>query len=365
MEDQITQIRIPKRVLKLMKEHPNEQSWSNASELTHTSDHQAGITRIRKGKGFQYEMDNAPVKDKEILSRIEGLVIPPAWEHVWISPIANGHLQATGIDQKKRKQYLYHPLWIMYRGQTKFDRLYEFGEILPAIRQQIAKDLSQPGLPKSKVIASIVAIMEQTTIRIGNPFYEKLYGSFGLSTMKNRHVKINGNELRFMFKGKKGIYHDISFKSRRLAKLIQSCKDIPGKELFQYVAEDGTIHSIESGDVNQYIHELTQNHYTSKDFRTWAGSVECIAAIHSLENEENLSKKSMNAIIDKVAEHLGNTRNVCKKYYIHPSILEFFEKDKLFEILNTHSETPPHWDGLKDHEVLLMKLLIHCKSAKG
>ena len=362
MNKVINHIWIPKRILKANgKNLKGGAQRDSITELIHTSDDVEGIHRIRTRTGFRYEIQNKPVKDKNVLMRINSLVLPPAWNEVWICPLPNGHLQATGLDQKNRKQYRYHTIWMEFRGQSKFDRLYEFGGKLTAIRAQVSKDLAQPDLPKSKVISSIVSIMEQTTIRIGNTFYEKLYGSFGLSTFHNRHVSIIGTKLRFMFKGKKGVYHDISLKSRKLARIIQRCKHIPGKELFQYLADDGSIHSVESGDVNRYILDLTQNHFTSKDFRTWAGSVECLEAIRNTQDPEPSSSRRINAVIDQVAARLGNTRTVCRKYYIHPIILKYFEKGKLEHILTTSLEIPDEWSRLTEGEVSLMKLLKSVK----
>lgn len=363
MEAATPKIRIPRRVFKVIQARNDGIPEQKSSQsLVYTSDNSEGIRRIRKGKGFQYEFQGQPLKDKADLKRIRQLVLPPAWEDVWICTHSNGHLQATGVDLKKRKQYRYHTLWMMYRGQTKFDRLLEFGEKLPPLRTQLQKDLAQSDMPKSKVLAAIVAIMEQTTIRIGSVFYEKLYGSFGLSTLQNRHVQIQGNQLRFKFKGKKGIYHDISMKSRKLAKLIQRCKHIPGKELFQYVEKDDTIHNIESGDVNLYIQELCQSQFSSKDFRTWAGSVECIAAFREITLSGDTTKKDINSALDRVASHLGNSRNVCKKYYVHPSILEWVENDRLIDLINHTDNTPDSWVGLNDNEILLMRLLTKCQN---
>src|SRR5437868_6541417 len=216
-------IKLPKRKLKAIVNDP--QKTAGAVNLVHVHDSQDGIRRMRKGKGFFYVFGGKKVNDKSILQRIKALVIPPAWENVWICPLPNGHLQATGSDQKNRKQYKYHPLWNSLRNHTKYYRLLDFGKSLPAIRQQLNKDLALPGLPVEKVLALVVTLMEKTSIRIGNSFYEKLYGSFGLTTLKDKHVVINGTELQFMFKGKKGVEHKISIKSKKLAKLVQQCRD--------------------------------------------------------------------------------------------------------------------------------------------
>ena len=325
------------------------------AQLVYVSDDQPGITRRRKGKGFAYFLDNRLIRDKDTLQRIRMLRIPPAWEHVWICRQANGHLQATGLDKQGRKQYLYHSRWVALRGQTKFFNLYSFGKALPAIREQVSKDLGREGLGINKVMAAIVQIMEQTTIRIGNEFYEKLYGSFGLSTLKNRHVKINGSSIRFVFKGKKGVEHDISMRSRKLAKLIQRCKEIPGKDLLKYVDEEGTVHDVTSGDINAYIRQISGGDFTSKDFRTWAGSVECIRALAEGSNGASKGeiKQQLVEALDKVAFHLGNTRSVCKKHYVHPAIMECYESGGLAGL---SGKTAPD-AALNEYEQMLMCLL--------
>ncbi|MBK7885714.1 MAG: DNA topoisomerase IB [Chitinophagaceae bacterium] len=212
----------------------NPEKSAAVAKLIYIHDSEPGITRLKKGKGFNYLVGNNKLTDNNELKRIKSLVIPPAWENVWICLLANGHLQATGIDVKKRKQYKYHPLWNTLRNHTKFYRLYEFGKILPTIRLQLEKDLSRPGLPLEKVLSVVVSLMERTNIRIGNCFYEKLYGSFGLTTLKDKHVTISGSEVKFLFKGKKGVEHNISIKNKKLAALVKKCWDIPGKELFQW-----------------------------------------------------------------------------------------------------------------------------------
>lgn len=230
-------IKIPRKKVENILHDPAKTA--KAIHLIYVTDNQPGILRIKKGKTFSYIHNEKPVKDQETLQRIKKLVIPPAWENVWICTLENGHLQATGIDIKKRKQYKYHPLWSTLRNHTKFYRLHEFGKVLPAIRLQLEKDLSLPGLPYEKVMAAVVSLLERTNIRVGNNSYEKLYGSYGLSTLKDKHVKIDGASVRFSFKGKKGIHHDVDIRNRRLARIVKACKDIPGQELFQYYNEKG------------------------------------------------------------------------------------------------------------------------------
>lgn len=334
---------------------------AEAVNLIYVNNTQAGIIRQRHGKTFSYLADNKPVKDKEILLRIKSLVIPPAWEDVWICKHDNGHLQATGIDVKKRKQYRYHPLWNTLRNQTKFFRLLEFGKALPEMRLQLEKDISLPGLPLEKVLATVVSLMERTNIRIGNGFYEKLYGSFGLTTLKDKHVHVNGNKISFAFKGKKGVSHDISISSKRLAGIVKKCRDIPGKELFQFMTPEGQHHSIDSGMVNDYIKKIGGGDFTAKDFRTWSGSVQALLAFRELGFSETQteSKKKVVAALDAVSKLLGNTRTVCKKYYVHPIIITLYENKSLKKYIDELDgiEIDDEKTGLTTEEKVLMKIL--------
>lgn len=317
-----------KSTLKKLAQDP--VATAKAIQLVYVSCKDEGIGRVAAGKGFKYIYRNKTVKDKSTLERIRSLVLPPAWRDVWICRIAEGHLQATGVDMRNRKQYRYHPMWNELRNKTKFYRLPELGKQLPSIRKKLEADLSLPGLPKNKVLAALVSLMEKTGMRIGNEFYEKLYGSFGLTTLKDKHAEIKGSELKFCFRGKKGVEHTVSLKSRKLAKIVQHCRDIPGKELFQYIDENGSRQSIDSGMLNAYIRSLAGQDFTAKDFRTWCGTVAALSAI--IENglvEDPDSKKKVIAVLDKVAEQLGNSRTVCKKYYVHPSLLEMYEGGKL------------------------------------
>ena len=320
-----------------------------------------GITRKKRKKGFQYLYEGGTVKDRKVLERIKKLVIPPAWNNVWICPMENGHLQATGIDALGRKQYLYHPLWIELRNQRKYHRMVQFAHALPAIRLQIEKDLSRRGMSREKVLALIVSLMERTSIRVGNSTYEKMYGSFGLTTLKDKHIDVKGSSIQFSFKGKKGVYQDIGIKSPRLARMVQQCKEIPGKELFQYYDEEGKRQSIDSGMVNNYIKDICGEDFTSKDFRTWSGTVKAFLAFRELGCAETESEKKKLVVeaIDRVAAQLGNTRAVCKKYYIHPEIISQYESgtiqnyfDQLDEIEKTDAKT-----GLTNEEKIVLSIL--------
>lgn len=334
---------------------------AQAVNLVYVQDSQPGIIRVKKGKSFHYFLGKKRLLDEQILTRINKLVIPPAWENVWICRLDNGHLQATGIDARKRKQYRYHSHWNMLRSHTKFYRLYDFGKTLPAIRKQLVKDLSLPGLPAEKVLAAVVCLMDQTGMRIGNEMYEKLYGSFGLTTLKNRHVTITGSQMQFIYKGKKGVAQNVNIKDRRLAKIVKQCSEIPGKELFQYYADDGGHKKIDSGMVNAYLKSLTGKDFTAKDFRTWSGTVQAINAFRDFDSVETMPdiKRNIIAAMDKVAKHLGNTRTVCKKYYVHPIITDLYENNRLDlyleKILN--SDVTEKEGALNDIEKLLLVIL--------
>lgn len=347
-----------KKIEKIL--HDPAQS-ARAVQLVYVTDVEPGIIRVKRGKNFSYTFNDKPFKNKEVIQRIKKLVIPPAWENVWICTLDNGHLQATGIDIKKRKQYKYHPLWNTLRNHTKFYRLYEFGKALPVIRLQLEKDLSLPGLPYEKVMAAVVSLLERTNIRVGNSAYEKLYGSYGLSTMKDKHVRIDRGSLSFSFKGKKGIRHNVGIKSRRLARIVQECKDIPGQELFQFYDENGERRAIDSGMVNEYIRNLSGGDFTAKDFRTWAGTLQAILAFKELGffNTQTEARKKVAQALDRVSKHLGNTRTVCKKYYVHPIIISLYESAALNDYLEKPGtiEKDDNKSGLTPEEKVLMKIL--------
>jgi DNA topoisomerase-1 len=319
-------------VKKLEKIGRDPKITAKAVGLRYVSDSTPGYTRKKAGKGWSfYDAEGKPVKDKELLDRFKKLVIPPAYTNVWISPKANGHLQFTGTDAAGRKQYRYHPHWNKIRNQSKYYRLQNFAAALPAIRHQVDKDLNRHNLDHEKVVALIVRLMELTSIRVGNESYKKLYGSFGLTTLMNKHVKLDGTKINFEFKGKKGVFHKITLQSRKLARLVKQCRDIPGKELFQYYNADGERCSVGSGDVNTYLKNITGEDFTAKDFRTWAGSVSALYAFKEAGEFGTVSecKKKIVTVLDEVALNLGNTRTVCKKYYVHPSIIKAYEEGHL------------------------------------
>lgn len=351
--------RAPLRHRDFLKIDKNYEAAASAANLTYVSDKDPGITREKKGKGFVYKLKDETITDEKELERIKKLVIPPAWTNVWISKSPNGHIQATGYDVAGRKQYRYHAKWHDLQQETKFHRMFEFGKALPFLRKRIRKDLNLPGFPEAKIIATLLSLMERTYIRIGNNGYEKLYGSYGLSTLKNKHVDVKGDTITFSFKGKKGVYHKISLKSKRFARIIKQCKAIPGSELFQYYDEAGNLHKVDSGQVNQYIKETLEQEFTTKDFRTWAGTMMMLRIIRIAEPCDNLTayKKTVKDALQQVSMKLGNTVAVCKKYYVHPELINLYQQEqlkKMFEEKLVGKETKV---GLTMEEQLLMKIL--------
>lgn len=323
---------------KLEKIGRDPKITAKAVGLRYVSDSTPGYTRKKSGKGWSYYgADGSLVKDKDLITRFNKLVIPPAYTNVWISPYENGHLQFTGTDAAGRKQYRYHADWNKIRNQSKYHRLQAFAGYLPAIRRQVDKDLARPKPDHDKIVALVVRLMELTGIRVGNESYKKLYGSFGLTTLMNRHVKIEGSTINFEFKGKKGVYHKIALQSRKLSRLVKQCREIPGKELFQYYNGDGERRTIGSGDVNAYLKEITGEDFTAKDFRTWAGSVSALYAFKQAGEFETVTecRKKIVNVLDEVALNLGNTRTVCKKYYVHPTVIKSYEDGAIFKYL-TH-----------------------------
>jgi DNA topoisomerase I len=347
-----------KQFLKTDRDYEKAASVVN---LVYVKDDQPGINRIKKGKGFSYLFNDKPVKEKKEIIRIRKLAIPPAWKKVWVCQLENGHIQATGLDMRSRKQYRYHTLWNLLRNETKYHRLLEFGKSLEKLRLQIDHHLSGRELTQQKVLATVISLMEHTYIRVGNTGYEKLYGSYGLTTLKDKHVSINGDKMVFSFKGKKGIHHNITLRNKKLSKTVKACRDIPGKELFQYYDTDGTRKSIGSGLVNAYIREATGMDFTAKDFRTWAGSVQALIAFQSIGEAltEGDCKKNIISVMDIVSKQLGNTPAVCKKYYVHPALLKLYEEKKLNAYLNELNETKvsPDKTSVTCMENVLIKIL--------
>ncbi|WP_263382578.1 DNA topoisomerase IB [Granulicella arctica] len=336
---------------------------AKAAGLRYVSDTRPGIQRRRRGESFGYvDADGSPVRDKETLARIKALVIPPAWSEVWICPNPKGHLQATGRDVKGRKQSRYHPHWREVRDETKYERMLIFGEALPRIRQKVEHDLSLPGLPRAKVLATIVRLMETTLIRIGNEEYARSNKSYGLTTMRNRHVQVDGATVTFTFLGKSRVQHAIDVSDRRLAKIVQRCMDLPGYELFQYIDPEGDHRTIDSADVNEYLQEIADGHFTAKDFRTWAGTVLACMTLQEFEafESESQAKKNVVQAIKQVAERLGNTVSVCRKCYIHPAVLQHYMGGSMVGILKTCVQLPEDAQckhDLRREETMVMHLL--------
>jgi DNA topoisomerase-1 len=295
--------------------------------LRYVSDEQPGFSRRRKGEEFEYfDTKGKPIGDEQRLLRIKRLAIPPAWVDVWISPSPNGHIQATGRDARKRKQYRYHERWREIRDENKYDRLVNFGKALPKIRRRLEKDLALSGLPREKVLATIVQLLERSFIRVGNEEYARENKSFGLTTMRDRHVDVKGSKLRFRFRGKSGRQHEVDVTDRRIARIVSKLQDLPGQSLFQYLDDEGQVRDITSQDVNEYLREITGEDFTAKDFRTWAGTVLAAIALRAAGEFETKkqAKANIKNAIEAVAKILGNTPTICRQCYIHPAILETY-----------------------------------------
>jgi DNA topoisomerase-1 len=335
---------------------------AEAAGLRYVSDVRPGIRRKRHSRGFRYVApDGTQVHDAELLHRIHSLVIPPAWTNVWICPSANGHLQATGRDARGRKQSRYHPRWHEVRDETKYERMMLFGAALPAIRERVERDLALPGLPREKLLAAIVRLLETTFIRVGNTEYARENHSYGLTTLRNKHVSVKGATVTFDFKGKSGVEHTIDLNDRRLAKIVRTCRELPGYELFQYLDTEGERHSVDAADVNEYLRLITEQEFTAKDFRTWAGTVLACEMLRSFEpvESETQAKKNVVAAVRIVAKRLGNSPSVCRKCYVHPALLESYlggSMMKAFEAEVTR-EVDKQLKALRKEELDVLHLL--------
>ncbi len=340
---------------------------ARAAGLRYVTDRKPGVRRHaigKDGKTFEYSADPGgdPVTDDATLGRIKSLVIPPAWTDVWICKQPNGHLQATGRDARGRKQSRYHPKWREARDENKYERMVKFAAALPKLRERVNADLKLPGLPRNKVLATIVRVMEQTHIRVGNQEYAKENKSYGLTTMRNKHVEVHGAEVTFSFQGKSRVHHTISLHDKRLARIIKACEDIPGYELFQYLDHDGNHHAIDSADVNEYLREVTGEHFTAKDFRTWAGTVLASEMLRELGPYETAAQAKKNVVeaIKAVAKQLGNTPAVCRKAYVHPAVLEAYLAGKISAEVakeELEEEIAEHEHALRQEELVLLDLL--------
>ncbi|MFY9983974.1 MAG: DNA topoisomerase IB [Chthoniobacterales bacterium] len=349
--------RLPKLAI---AEDPRQAAVS--AGLRYVSDSSPGIKRKRKQSNFvYYDREGKRIRGLPQLKRIRSLVIPPAWEKVWICPLVNGHLQVTGFDNRGRKQYKYHPDWRSVRDEAKFERLLAFAEILPQIRDRVDKDLRRPELSREKVLATVVRLLEVSLIRIGNEEYAKENRSFGLTTMRNRHAEIEGATVRFQFRGKSGKKHQVEVSDRRVARILQKCQDLPGQHLFEYLDSAGQVVPIASEDVNEYLKGITGQPFTAKDFRTWAGTVLAALALSKLEevDSEAAAKKNIVTAVEAVARLLGNTAAICRKCYIHPVITSSYLDGTLARTLRrkADSQLARHLHYLKPEEAVVLALL--------
>ena len=330
--------------------------------LRYVNDGDEGWARVRKGEIAKIvDEKGRVVRDAKALARVKSLAIPPAWTDVWVCPSPDGHLQATGRDGRGRKQYRYHPKWRAVRDETKYTRMIAFGHALGPLRKAIDRDLALPGLPRPKVLAAVVRLLETTLIRVGNAEYAKANRSFGLTTLRDGHAKVEEGAVRFTFKGKSGVRHAIDLHDRRLAAIVKRCQDLPGQELFQYLDDDGGRHEVDSADVNGYLREATGREFTAKDFRTWAGTVLACLALREFEafDSQAQAKKNLVRAIEAVAKRLGNTPTVCRQCYIHPAILDAYLEGAMLDTLQDRAERAmaDSWKDLRPEEAAVLALL--------
>jgi DNA topoisomerase I len=345
---------------------------AESAGLRHVSDARPGIHRKKAGKGFTYtRADGSKLSEPDVLKRIRALAIPPAWTDVWICPWVDGHIQATGRDAKGRKQYRYHARFREVRESTKYEHVVAFADALPSIREKVREHIALRGLPREKVLATVVHLLESTLIRVGNDDYAKQNNSYGLTTLKNRHVAVDGNEVRFRFTGKSGKQWSLRVRDSRIAKIIKACQELPGQELIQYVDEEGNCRDVTSTDVNDYLREITGTDITAKDFRTWAGTVLAAMALNELESFDSAAqaKRNLRAAIEKVSGRLGNTPTICRKCYVHPEVLNSYMDGNLVLELKSkaESELRSGMESLKPEEAAVLALLRSrlAKEAEG
>ncbi|ADQ83610.1 DNA topoisomerase IB [Methylovorus sp. MP688] len=337
---------------------------AEAARLRYVNDGTPGFARKRMAKGFRYvDRQGRPLHDKTHLARIRALAIPPAWQDVWICPYANGHIQATGIDAKGRKQYRYHKEWRAIRDEAKYAHMLDFALHLPLIREQVDADLARPALCREKVLALVIALLEKTMIRVGNDEYARTNRSFGLTTLRNRHVDVQGGRIAFHFRGKSRVEHAIELQNARLARLVRKMKDLPGQALFQYVDDAGERHAVSSSDVNAYLKSITGRDYTAKDFRTWSGTLHTFQSLTTLDAFENQTQAKKNVVqaITEAARKLGNTPTICRKCYVHPLIIETYMAGKLLEAVEqetTDKDAPWALDAIERHVLHLLQRQI-------
>jgi DNA topoisomerase-1 len=336
------------------------QAAARAARLRYVSDDRPGIVRQRQGRGFTYfDPDGNRLTGPEQRARFERLAIPPAWSDVWICPDENGHIQVTGRDDKGRKVYIYHPRWEELRNETKFNRMLHFGEALPGLRRQIDADLRRRGMPRERVLAAAVRLLQQTLIRVGNEEYARHNNSFGLTTLRNEHVDVDGSNLRFEFRGKSGKMHDVSVRDPRAARVLRQLQDLPGQHLFQYLDDEGQTREVTSEDVNDYVRAATGDAFQAKDFRTWGGTVHAVRVLQQVgeAGDEKAAETNLVALFKQVARQLGNTPAVCRQYYVHPCIADCYRQGTFFTMCAQARPTPEEEEWLQPEEQLALHLL--------
>ncbi len=340
---------------------PDPEESAEEAGLRYTTDSTPGITRHRAGKGFYYrDAKGNKLESERTLARIKSLAIPPAWNDVWIAPTANAHLQATGRDAKGRKQYRYHPRWAEVRDKAKYEHMIEFGNALPGIRERVEQDLGRRGLPKEKVVAAVVKLLETTLIRVGNDEYARTNKSYGLTTMRDRHADINGSSVTFSFTGKGDIDHEIELRDRKLATIVRKCQDLPGQHLFQYLDEDGNRQAIDSSDVNEYLKEISGHDFTAKDFRTWAGTMLAAEALAGFElaADETTARSNIVSAIESVSKMLGNTPTICRKCYVHPEVIDAYMEGDTISTIEQRADQQQKQSALPPLEHAVIELLV-------
>ncbi len=339
---------------------PNLQKQLKKEDLHFVSDSAPGFIHQKVNREFKYyDLDGKTIKNKQVLERIEKLVIPPAWKNVWICPSPTGHIQATGIDEKSRKQYIYHSEWINLSQQNKFAKMVSFGLSLPKIRQRVSYYLEIKEIDKRKILATVVWLLEHTFIRVGNEEYSRDNNSFGLTTLRERHVKVKGSDVLFEFRGKSGVNHLIEVSNKKIAKTIKQCIELPGYELFQFIDDSGERHVVDSADVNLFLKDVTEDDFSAKDFRTWGGTSLSALNFYKLGKPEDKKTLKQNIIqtVKKVADHLANTTTVCRNYYIHPTVIKTYEDNVLVPHFSYYAKSKKEEKGLNWDEYALIKLL--------
>ena len=337
----------------------NARRSARAAHLHYVTDTLSGIHRVKHGKKFQYFTQRGRrIHDPAVLERIRTLVIPPAWQEVWICPWSNGHIQACGYDARGRKQYLYHAAWQQVRDQQKYGKLAQFARALPAIRRRVARDLRRPGLPRKKVLAAVVRLLELTRMRVGNEEYARQNNSYGLTTIRNGHARVRGSVIRFDFKGKHQIQHEIEIEHSELAKVVRRCQQLPGEELFEYIDDEGETRDVKSADVNEYLRDIAGREFSAKDFRTWGGTVAAAYELGRCEpcTSKAAAKRVISQAVGWVAERLGNTKAVCRKAYIHPAVIAAYLEQTLPGLLHSKHKSRAK-ARLPAHEAAVLRLL--------